>query len=117
MEEEDIKGFEEFIEGQPADSSFLPRGVGGSNKKNEGGFEHFTFLTNDADRLTKLKLLLSEKLPFSTKFDQGPKLIKEQKDELILLKKKLFTALDPAGSPYRKSLAEIFNSYFEPPKN
>lgn len=116
LEEDDIKGFEEFIEGQPADSSFLPRGVGGSNKKNDAGFEHFTFLTNDSDRLMKLKLLLSEKLPFSSKFDQSIKLIKDQKDEIIVLRKKLFEALDKEGSPYRKSLSEIFNSYFEPPK-
>lgn len=116
LEEDDIKGFEEFIEGQPADSSFLPRGVGGSNKKNEAGFEHFTFLTNDSERLMKLKLLLSEKLPFSSRFDQSAKLIKDQNDELNVLRKKLFESLDKEGSPYRKSLSEIFNSYFEPPK-
>ena len=63
LEEDDIKGFEEFIEGQPSESTFLPRGVGG-NKKNEVGFEHFTFLSNDAERLTRLKNLLGQKLPF-----------------------------------------------------
>jgi hypothetical protein len=116
LDAEDLKGFEEFIEGQSSDSSFLPKGVGGSSKKNEAGFEHFTFLTNDANRLMKLKHLLSEKLPFSSRFDQGDKLISEQKDELVLLKKRLFEVCDQPGTPYRKSLSEIFNSFFEPPK-
>lgn len=117
LEPEDLKGFEEFIEGQPAESSFLPRGVGGSSKKNEAGFEHFTFLTNDSVRLTKLKNLLSERLPFSSRFDQGPRLIKDQSDEIEILKKKIYELSDIEGSSYRKSLSEIFNSFFEPPKN
>lgn len=116
MDAEDLKGFEEFIEGQPNDTTFLPRGVGGGSKKNEAGFEHFTFLTNDSQRLTKLKNVLGSRLPFSAKFDQGPKLIKDQKDELEILKKKIFELSDKEDSPYRKSLSEIFNSFFEPPK-
>ena len=115
MEPEDLKGFEEFIEGQPSDANFLPKGVGGA-KKDVAGFEHFTFLTNDSERLTKLKSLLSEKLPFSARFDQSAKLIQEQKDELELLKKKLFEVCDKEGSPYRKSISEVFNNFFEPPK-
>lgn len=117
LEQEDIKGFEEFIEGQSQESSFLPKGAVGNSKKNEAGFEHFTFLTNDAERLSKLKSLLSEKLPFTAKFDQSAKLIKDQKEEISSLRKNLFQILDEPGSPYRKSLAEIFNSFFEPPKN
>lgn len=113
---DDLKGFEEFIEGQPADGSFLPKGVGGGSKKNEAGFEHFTFLTNDSDRLLKLTNLLNQKLPFSAKFDQSAKLIKEQKDEIELLKKRLFEVCEEKDSPYKKSLNEIFNSFFEPPK-
>ena len=115
LEPEDLKGFEEFIEGQPTDASFLPKGVGGA-KKEVAGFEHFTFLTNDSTRLTKLKFLLSEKLPFSARFDQSGKLIQEQKEEIELLKRKMFEVCDKAGSPYRKSVSEIFNSFFEPPK-
>lgn len=115
LEEDDIKGFEEFIEGQPTESTFLPRGVGG-NKKNEVGFEHFTFLSNDAERLTRLKNLLGQKLPFSSRFDQGGKLIKDQKDEISLLKKRLFSILDEEDSAYRKSISEIFDAFFEPPK-
>lgn len=115
LESEDLKGFEEFIEGQPSEGSFLPRGVGGGTKKNEVGFEHFTFLTTDSDRLMKLKFLLSDKLPFSAKFDQSAKLIRDQNEELKVLRKKLFDFLDKKGSPYRKSLSEVFNNYFEPP--
>jgi hypothetical protein len=116
MEPEDIKGFEEFIEGQQAETSFLPRGVGGGSKKNETGFEHFTFLSNDSDRLMKLRNLLNEKLPFSAKYDQSVKLVREQKEEIELYKKKLFEVGEQPDSPYKKSLGEIFNSFFEPPK-
>jgi hypothetical protein len=115
-DQNEVKGFEEFIEGGPHDSHFLPRGLGGSARKNEAGFEHFTFLSNDSSRLEKLKELLNEKLPFSAKFDQSQKIIKEQQEELTLLKKKIFEQLDKENSPYRKSLREIFNGYFGPPK-
>jgi hypothetical protein len=113
---EDLKGFEEFIESQPGDGNFLPRGVGGGAKKNESGFEHFTFLANDAERLTNLKDILGNRLPFSAKFDQAPKLIKDQRDEIEILKKKIFELTDREDSPLRKSLSEIFNGFFEPPK-
>jgi hypothetical protein len=115
-ETDDIKGFEEFIEGQHNDARFLPKGVGHSTKKNESGFEHFTFLTNDAERLSRLKILLGEKLPFSARFDQADKLIKEQKEELKVIKEKIFEISDRPDSPYRKTLREIFDSYYEPSK-
>ena len=113
---EDLRGFEEFIEGQPAEGSFLPKGVGGGAKKNEAGFEHFTFLSNDSERLLKMADLLNAKLPFSAKFDQSAKLINEQKNELELLKKRLLEVCEEKDSPYKTSVREIFNSFFEPPK-
>ncbi len=112
LEADDLKGFEEFIEGQPSDTNFLPRGVGGGTKKNDSNFEHFTFLTNDSARLTKVKELLSEKLPFSAKFDQSEKLIAEQKKDIKLMQQKLFEHCDNKNSPYRKSLSEIMDSFF-----
>lgn len=113
---EDLRGFEEFLEGQPDDSHFLPRGVGGSNKKNEANFEHFTFLSNDSTRLSRLKDLLSKKLPFSAKFDQGHKLLETQKLDLEVMKNKLFDILEKPGSPMKRSMSEIFDSFFGPPK-
>lgn len=110
---EDLKGFEEFIDGQSSDTNFLPR----PNNKKEVSFEHFTFLTNDSERLSRLKDLLMDKLPFSNRYEQGAQLIGEQKKEVNLLKKHLFEISNKPGSPYRKSLAEIFNSFFEPPKS
>ena len=109
---DDMKGFEEFIDGQPSDSSFLPK----QNKK-EVSFEHFTFLTNDATRLSKLKDLLMEKIPFATTYEQGDQLIKDQLTETTLLKKHLFELCNKPGSAYRKSMQELFDSFFEPPKN
>jgi hypothetical protein len=116
-EEEDLKGFEEFIQGQSDDSNLLARGVIGSTKKNETGFEHFTFLSNDSLRLTKLKNLLCTSLPFSAKFDQVPKISKDQKEETEGLRKKIFEYSDRIDSPYRKSLSEIFNGFFSPPND
>jgi hypothetical protein len=110
---EDMKGFEEFIQGQSEDASFLPKQ---QSPKKETGFEHFTFLSTDANRLSKLKNLLGQKLPFAAKYEQGAFLIKEQKDEINQLQNKIFEELDRPSSPYRKSLSEIFDHFFEPPK-
>jgi hypothetical protein len=110
---EDLKGFEEFIDGQSSETNFLPRGNG---TKKEVGFEHFTFLTNDAIRLSKVKDLLMDKIPFATRYEQGEHLINEQVNETKLLKKHLFEMMNRPGSAYRKSLHEIFDNFFEPPK-
>lgn len=111
---EDIKGFEEFIDGQSSDDHFLPRG---NAAKKDVGFEHFTFLTNDSERLTKIKDLLMDKIPFATKFNQSQKLINEQKAEIKLLQKNIFGICNRNNSGYRRSMGEIFDSFFGPPKD
>ncbi len=114
---EDLRGFEEFIEGQDGEGTFLPRGVGGGTRKNETGFEHFTFLTNDASRLHKMKDLLGRKLPFAYKFEQGRKMIKEQTAEVELLRSKIYKICEDPSSGYRKALSETFDPFFTPPKS
>ncbi len=114
-EDDDLKGFEEFIQGQGNDSSFLPKPAG--NKKNELGFEHFTFLTNDTSRLTKIKNLLNNQIPFTARFDQSEKIIKDQRDEIELLKTKIFKICDEKNIGYKKSLEEIFDTFFSSPNN
>lgn len=113
---EELKGFEEFIEGEPSDSSFLPKPQGALGNKKESSFEHFTFLTNDADRLQKLKDVMKDKVPFTQKFEQGEALVRYQQEELSMLRAKIFEATDKKGSAYLNSITEIFDSYFEPPK-
>lgn len=108
---EDLRGFEEFIEEHSIDRPFLPRGVGGGTKK-EVSFEHFTFLTNDGERLHNLKSLLSSKIPFSRRYEQGKKIIDEQKEEIRHMRDQLFEIQDEKDSRYRKSLRDIFQSYF-----
>jgi len=115
MPNDDIKGFEEFIEGENDEASFLPKPVGGT--KREVSFEHFTFLINDSERLGRIKNLLTNKLPFSAKFEQGNKLLEEQKTEINLLKTKIFALSDTEDSAYRRSINEIFDSYFAQPKD
>ena len=110
---EDLKGFEEFIESQPGDTNFLPRPVGVSAKK-ETSFEHFTFLATDTERLTRIRNLIREKLPFASKFEQGQTLITKQKEEVAVLQKKLFELCDKPDSAYQKSLMEIFDNFFNP---
>lgn len=108
---EDLRGFEEFIEEHQGDKHFLPRGLGGGIKK-EVSFEHFTFLTNDGERLHNLKSLLSSKIPFSRRFEQGKKIIDEQNEEIRHMRDQLFEIQDAKDSRYRKSLRDIFHSYF-----
>lgn len=109
---EDLKGFEEFIEGQGTDTGFLPK-----QPKKEVSFEHFTFLTNDATRLTKLKDLFMDKIPFAARYEQGEKLIQDQQKEVQLIKKHLFEHCQKIDSSYRQSLSEIFDAFFSPPKD
>lgn len=111
---EDLKGFEEFIESQPGETSFLPRPSAIVGNKKETSFEHFTFLTTDAERLLRIRNLAREKLPFSAKYEQGKTLIQLQSEEIVLLKKKLFQICDNPGSPYMKSIEETFDSFFNP---
>ncbi len=108
---EDLKGFEEFLEGQPNDANFLPR----PGKKE--AFEHFTFLTNDSIRLNKLKNLLTEKLAFTLRFSQSQKILTDQEEELTLLRKRIKDISHLSDSPFRKSMREVFDAFFEPAKD
>lgn len=114
LPENDLKGFEEFVDGQSSETNFLPRG---NAAKKDVGFEHFTFLSNDSVRLSKLKDLLMEKIPFASKFEQGEKLEQVQQKEIELLKKNIFQVSNKPNSAYRKSMQEIFDSFFAPPQN
>ena len=110
--EEDIKGFEEYIEGQAKETRFLPRQTVSLTKK-ETAFEHLTFLATDAERLNRINKMLGDKLPFTKKFNQGMAIIKHQRDEVTQLKAKIFGISDQVDSNYRKSLNEVFNSFFD----
>lgn len=110
---DDIRGFEEFLEGEAKDSSFLPKLNAANTSKKEVGFEHFTFLTNDSVRLQKLNELLMEKIPFASSYDQSQKIIKDQLLEIKTLKKHIFEFSNRPGSTYRRSLSEIFDKYFK----
>jgi hypothetical protein len=114
LPDEDLKGFEEYIDGQSNDSNFIPRG---NSSKKDVSFEHFTFLTNDSSRLTKLKDLLMDKIPLASKHEQGEKLIEKQQKEILLLKKNIFDHFNKPKSAYRKSIREIFDSFFSPPQS
>jgi hypothetical protein len=111
LPEEEVKGFEEFIEGQPDDSGYPAR-----NPKKDTSIEHFTFLTNDSMRLMKIKELIAEKMPFATKHEQGQQLINGLEAEKSILKKNLFELFKQSQSGYQKSVGEIFNSFFGPSK-
>lgn len=112
-EENDLSGFQEFIESQKGDMPFLPRGVGGGKRKQEQNFNNLTFLTNDRSRLTKLRLLLNEKINFIAKFKQSEELLKLQDLEINELREKIYDVSDVEESPYRKSLREIFDGFFK----
>jgi hypothetical protein len=106
--QDDVRGFEEFIDAE-ADKTFLGKPQG---SKRETSFESFTFLSNDGERLMRIKNLLSDKLPFVSKYEQGENLLERQKEEIEELREKIFTVSDQKNSPYRKSLGEIFDSFF-----
>jgi hypothetical protein len=109
---DDLKGFEEFIDSRPEETNFNLKGNSGLKK--EGSFEHLSFLTNDSNRLLRIKLLLAEKLPASRKYNQGRQLIGMQEEEIELLQKKLSLYFNSEDSTYIKSLKEVFESFFPP---
>ena len=113
LPQEDLQGFEDFIDSQPKDASFLPKP---QTAKKESSFEHFEFLSTDAQRLLKIKNLLGSKLPFFKKFEQGRTLIKQQQAEIGFLRNNIFMISDKKDSLYRKSLSDVFDNYFDPPK-
>jgi hypothetical protein len=108
---DDLRGFEEFIEGEK-DTSFLYRNI-----KKDKPVEHATFINYDSSRLEKIRDLCAEKIPLAKKYEQGQKLLEIQEYETQLLKNKLIEILNKPDSSYRKSLREIFDSFYQPPKN
>jgi hypothetical protein len=108
---DDLRGFEEFVESQSSEFfQAKPQAVAGNKK--DTSFENFTFLTTDSSRLMKMKLLFNEKLPFMTEFEQGSVLLAEQRDEVKNTRHKIFVISDQQDSAYRRSLSEVFDSFF-----
>ncbi len=107
---EDIKGFEDFIEGAP-DGEFLNANFASKNKK-KLPHEYLTFIQNDGNRLDKINTLINKKIFVIKKYEQGPILIKQQLEEISNLRTKIFQKSIVNQSGFRKSLTEIFDSYF-----
>ena len=109
----DLKGFEDFIKESPTAEGTTPGKIPvGGNKKNESNFENYTFLTNDTERIHKLNDLLKEKMDFMNRFDQSERIIQRQKNDITEMRDKIFLISDREKSPYRKSLAEVFDTFF-----
>ena len=108
--QEDLKGFEDFMEGQNDQAGQLKL------QKREGNFESYNFLENDSKRLNKIKNIMSQKIPFLSKYDQSSRLILEQKIEIEMLKNHLNEIFKLESSGYQTSLREVFDSYFGPTK-
>jgi hypothetical protein len=111
LPKEDLKGFEEFMEDKLEDAS-TQRTI-----KNDSGFESYNFLEKDSRRLAKIKDLMSQKIPFLNQHDQSEKLINEQKMEIEIIKNHLKDIFKHPQSGFRKSLREVFDSFFGPTKN
>jgi hypothetical protein len=47
-----------------------------------------------------------------SKFNQSEALLAHQESELIDLRQRIFEITDEPNSPYRKSMREIFDSFF-----
>jgi hypothetical protein len=110
-EGDDFRGFKEFIESE-TDKSFLYKKTHISDKKNDKGFEHLTFLTNDSIRIQKLKKLLTEKIPFSIKYNQSQTLTSLTEEQIKQMKSELFTLCEQEESHYRASLRKLFNNLY-----
>ncbi len=104
--QDDLKGFEEFIEHSPEEI------VLDKSAKNLGG-ENLTFVTNDNIRLKKVAQLVADKLPVVKSFEQGPRIIEHQRNLNAQLKNELFKHLQKEDSPLQKSLSMIWDGFFK----
>jgi hypothetical protein len=111
-EENDLRGFEDFLKSHEENNRFLPRPSGTGSRRQESNFSRLTFLTNDRNRLMRTKILLNEKINLMSRFNQSEALLSLQESEKNDLKKKIFDLSDHAESPYRKSLREVFDVFF-----
>jgi hypothetical protein len=114
-EENDLRGFQEFLDVQKENTTFLPRGISGSVRKQTINFNNISFLSNDRSRLMRMKTFFSERINFIARYDQSDKLINDQASELKELKQAIFEISDEADSSYRKSLREVFDGFFKKP--
>jgi hypothetical protein len=104
----EIKGFEDFVREMDIKIPTL------NDKKNqkESNYEGLTLLKNDETRLTKMKNLLTVKLPLADRYDQSSAILNEQTQQLEELKKELFLMSEKGESGFKKSLGEIIDEYF-----
>jgi hypothetical protein len=111
QQDDDLRGFQDFIDSQSDQTATL------KSPKKDISHEQVTFLTNDSLRLTKIKNLLTSKLPFVTQHEQGLEIIKKANEEGEMKRSKLFEIFSKPSSNYHKSISAIFDSYYNNKKN
>jgi hypothetical protein len=60
----------------------------------------------------RINNLLGDKINFVLRFEQKDKITSLQREDIEELKRKIFIHSDKVDSPFRKSIAEIFNSFY-----
>ena len=105
-----LKGFEDFVIN--SEDLNLPFTNSSSKSPKEINHKGISLLENDNARLVKIKELIKHKLPMSSQYSQSLQIIREQKTLLQNLREEIFEFSEQENSPYKKSLSEIFDSFF-----
>lgn len=106
-DDKDLIGFKDFLdyEGQRKASS--------KTRTDHSGFELFTFLEQDSNRLSKLISLLEEKTYMLKNYPQDVSLLIKQEKINIDLRKKVIEKLKRDDSPLINSLNELLIPHFD----
>jgi hypothetical protein len=103
----DLLGFEEFIESIDNGPSFVDR----ISLRKDSAPEFITFITNDLTRLKKIITLQGQRLPLYKKFPQSEQVVKDEQAMVNQLKSELIDLLKKEKSPMYKSFAEIYSAF------
>lgn len=104
--DDDIIGFQDFLEGQEEKRSQ------GNRRSDNSGHELLSFLEKENRRLELLTKLYSEKSEMMRQFPQEAAIIVDLESNLSKNKIALIDCFSNADSHLRRNLREIYNNHF-----
>ena len=109
----EIRGFEElFSEYLKSEEAREKEKKDRESVKQSEIYELQAFLEQENERLTRLEIFFTKKLPALFNFSQAKKLFELQHDRRMVIKRKLSDELLKKESKFQKNLSQLFNSHF-----
>jgi hypothetical protein len=103
---DDLIGFQEFIE-------YKEKKMPKINKNASTGFELYSFIERDSQRLSKLLSLFEEKTFMLNTYPQDAKITLDLENEIILKKEALIKKFKNPTSQLNKNINDLLSNHFE----